>query len=265
VSINTVAKLLVDAGEACAAFHHATVRDVKASRVQCDEIWSFNYAKQKNVAKAKAAPFGAGNVWTWTALDSDSKMILSWAVGDRGAETANLFMDDLASRLASRVQLTTDGHAVYLDAVAGAFGNNIDYAMLVKLYGEEPTAIGPERKYSPGECIGTRKEEKIGLPSRKDISTSHVERSNLTMRMSMRRFTRLTNAFSKKIDNHVHALSLYFVWYNFCRTHKAHKLSPAMAAGVTDKLLSMEDIAAMVEERTPKPGRRGPYKKRIAA
>ena len=265
VSINTVAKLLADAGEACAAYHHEHVRNVKAARVQCDEIWSFCYAKAKNVADAKAAPFGAGDVWTWTALDSDSKMILSWAVGGRGADTANLFMDDLAGRLAAPVQLTTDGHKAYLDAVAGAFGNQIDYGMLVKLYGEEKRPVGPERKYSPGECIGARKETITGNPDKRHISTSHVERSNLTMRMSMRRFTRLTNAFSKKIDNHIHALSLYFVWYNFCRMHKAHKLSPAMAAGVTDHLWSMEDIAALVEARAPKPGRRGPYKKRTTA
>lgn len=259
VSINTVSKLLVDAGNACAAFHHETVRDVEAKRVQCDEIWSFCYSKAKNVETAKAAPYGAGNVWTWTAIDSDSKMILSWAVGDRGAETANYFMDDLADRLASRVQLTTDGHAVYLDAVAGAF-NDIDYAMLVKLYGEE-AGKGPERKYSPGECIGARKEPKAGNPDPRHISTSHVERHNLTMRMSMKRFARLGNAFSKKIDNHIHALSLYFVFYNFTRTHKAHRMSPAMAAGVTDKLWSMDDIVGLIDARAPKPGRPKSYRK----
>lgn len=248
VSINTVSKLLVDAGNACAAFHHETVRDVEAKRVQCDEIWSFCYAKRKDVEKAKAAPEEAGDVWTWTAIDSDSKMILSWAVGDRGAQTANYFMDDLAERLASPVQLTTDGHAVYLDAVAGAFGNDIDYAMLVKLYGDDG-GKGPERKYSPGECVGARKEPKTGNPDARHISTSHVERHNLTMRMSMKRFARLGNAFSKKIDNHIHALSLYFVFYNFTRTHKAHKLSPAMAAGVTDRLWSMEDIVDLIDAR----------------
>jgi IS1 family transposase len=248
VSINTVAKLLKDAGEACAAFHFDTVRNVSAKRVQCDEIWSFCYAKQKNVPQAKAAPFGAGNVWTWTALDSDSKMILSWMVGSRDAETANFFMDDLSQRLANPVQLTTDGHSVYLDAVAGAFGDDVDYAMLVKIYGEDPLP-GPERKYSPGECIGARKEPKIGEPDPRHISTSHVERSNLSMRMHMRRFTRLPNAFSKKIDQHIAALSLYFVFYNFVRTHKAHKLSPAMAAGVSDRLWSMGDIVALIDAR----------------
>lgn len=264
VSINTVAKILADAGEACAAYHHEHVVNVRARRVQCDEIWSFCYAKQKNVGDAKAAPFGAGDVWTWTALDSDSKMILSWAVGGRGADTANYFMDDLAGRLAAPVQLTTDGHKAYLDAVAGAFGNNIDYAMLVKLYGEEAGPKGPERKYSPGECVGARKEPITGNPDERHISTSHVERANLTMRMSMRRFTRLTNAFSKKIDSHIHALSLYFVWYNFVRTHKAHKLSPAMAAGVSDRLWSMDDIVALIDARAPQPGKRGPYRKKAA-
>jgi IS1 family transposase len=263
VSINTVAKLLTQAGDACGAFHYETVRNVHAKRVQCDEIWSFCYAKAKNVEAAKAAPAGAGNVWTWTALDSDSKMILSWMVGDRSANTANDFMDDLAQRLADRVQLTTDGHHVYLDAVAGAFGNNVDYAMLVKLYGENPSAAGPERKYSPADCLGARKEPVIGMPDYRDISTSHVERQNLNIRMGVRRFTRLTNAFSKKIDQHIAALSLYFVHYNFVRTHKAHKLSPAMAAGVADRLWSMEDIVALIDARAPKPGKRGPYKKRL--
>jgi IS1 family transposase len=265
VSYKTILKLLKDAGEACAAYHFETVRNVQAKRVQCDEIWSFCYAKQKNVRAAKAAPAGAGNVWTWTALDSDSKMILSWMVGDRGAETANFFMDDLASRLANPVQLTTDGHHVYLDAVAGAFGNAIDYAMLVKLYGEDHGAVGPERKYSPGECVGARKEPKIGMPDRAHISTSHVERHNLTMRMSMKRFGRLTNAFSRKIDNHIHALSLYFVFYNFTKTHKAHRMSPAMAAGVADRLWSMEDVVALIDARAPKPGKRGNYRKHIVS
>jgi IS1 family transposase len=262
VSPNTVDKLLVQAGEACAAFHFETVRNVKAKRVQCDEIWSFCYAKAKNVPQAKRPAVGAGDVWTWTALDSESKMMLSWMVGRRNAETANFFMDDLASRLANPIQLTTDGLHTYLDAVAGAFADDVDYAMLVKLYGEDP-APGPERKYSPGECIGARKEPKIGDPDPRHISTSHVERQNLNMRMGMRRFTRLTNAFSKKIDNHIHALSLYFVFYNFVRTHKAHKLSPAMAAGVSDRLWSMDDIVALVDARVPKPGSRGPYKKKV--
>jgi IS1 family transposase len=261
VSINTVTKLLIDAGEACAAYHDEAVRDVKASRVQCDEIWSFCYAKDKNVAKAKAAPEGAGDVWTWTALDSDSKMILAYEVGDRSGATAIEFMDDLRARLATRVQLTTDGHKAYLEAVEGAFGGDVDYAMLVKLYGDDPNR-GPERKYSPSICKGAKKQIVEGNPDKKAISTSHVERSNLTMRMGMRRFTRLTNAFSKKLENHLHMLSLYFVHYNFCRIHKAHKVSPAMAAGVSDTLHDVEWIVSMINARAPKPGPRGPYKKR---
>jgi IS1 family transposase len=184
VSINTVSKLLVDAGEACAAYHYEHVRNVQAKRVQCDEIWSFCYSKQRNVASAKVAPYGAGNVWTWTALDADSKMILSWLVGGRDAEAANLFIDDLRDRVAGRMQLTTDGHSVYLDAVAGAFARDeIDYAMLVKLYGESPDTRTPERKYSPPECVGTRKRAITGNPDLTHVSTSLVERHNLTMRM----------------------------------------------------------------------------------
>ncbi len=265
VSINTVTKLLEDAGEACGAYHWEHVRGVKAKRVQCDEIWSFVGAKQKNVATAKAAPEQAGSVWTWTALDSDSKMILSYMVGGRDAESANFLMDDLVQRIDGRVQLTTDGHKAYLEAVAGAFNEGgIDYGMLVKLYGE-PKGKSDERRYSPAECVGARKTRITGDPDPKHISTSHVERMNLNMRMGMRRFTRLTNAFSKKIDNHVHALSLYFVWYNFCRQHKAHRLSPAMAAGVADRLWSMEDVVALIDARAPQPSKRGPYKKRQKA
>lgn len=262
VSFNTVAKLLQDAGEACAAFHFNTVKDVKAKWVQCDEIWSFCYAKQKNVATAKSPTYGAGDVWTWTALDSDSKLIISYMVGDRDAETANFFMDDLRSRISGRTQLTTDGLRLYVDAVAGAFGNEeVDYAMLVKLYGESAGA-GNERRYSPVECIGAQKRRITGNPDAKHVSTSHVERQNLTMRMSMRRFTRLTKAFSKKLDNHIDALSLYFVFYNFARIHKTLRVSPAMAAGLTDKLWSMEDIAVLIDAREGEPKKRGPYKKR---
>lgn len=263
VSINTVSKLLVDAGKACAAFHDETVRGVTAERVQCDEIWSFTYAKQKNVADAKAAPEEAGDTWTWTALDSDSKLIVSYLVGGRDSEYANAFMDDLAGRLANRVQLTTDGHKAYLEAVEGAFGADVDYAMLVKLYGE-PKGKQHERRYSPGECCGTRKDVIEGEPDKAKVSTSHVERQNLSMRMHMRRFTRLTNGFSKKFENHLHMVSLYTVFYNFVRIHKTLKMSPAMAAGITDEPLEMEDIVKLIDAAAPKP-KRGPYKKRAAS
>jgi IS1 family transposase len=260
VSINTVTKLLVEAGEACAAYHDANVRNVKAQRVQCDEIWSFCYAKAKNVATAKAAPEEAGDVWTWTALDADSKMIISYLVGGRDSEYAIEFMDDVAARLANRVQMTTDGHKAYLEAVEGAFGGDIDYAQLVKMYGAAPESM--KGRYSPAECTGIRKRRIEGNPAREDVSTSYVERQNLTMRMSMRRYTRLTNAFSKKIDNHIHMLSLYFVHYNFCRIHKSLKVTPAMAAGVSDTLHNMEWIVRLIDERAPEPKKRGPYKKR---
>jgi len=260
VSINTVSKLLVQAGQTCAEYHDEHVRNVKAQRIQCDEIWSFCYAKEKNVKHAKAAPDGAGDVWTWTALDADSKMIVSYLVGGRDSEYAMEFMDDVASRLANRVQMTTDGHKAYLEAVEGAFGGDVDYAQLVKMYGAAPESM--KGRYSPAECIGIRKRRIEGRPVKADVSTSYVERQNLTMRMSMRRFTRLTNAFSKKVDNHCHALSLYFLHYNFCRQHKSlGGISPAMAAGVSDTLHDMGWIVGLIDARAPKPGRRGPYKK----
>jgi IS1 family transposase len=239
------------------------VRNVTAKRVQCDEIWSFCYAKAKNVPTAKSAPEGAGDVWTWAALDSDSKLIVSWLVGGRDSNYAIELMDDLRSRLVNRVQLTTDGHKAYLEGVEGAFGGDIDYGMLIKMYGEDKSRSA-ERKYSPSVCTGARKRWVEGDPDPAKVSTSHVERHNLTMRMSIRRFTRLTNAFSKKIENHCHALALYFVWYNFCRQHKAHKLSPAMAAGVTDTLRDMEWIVSLIDARAPKLGRRGSPIERIS-
>lgn len=258
VSINTVAKLLVDAGNACVAFHDRHVQNVKATRVQCNEIWSFCYAKNRNVADAKAAPEGAGDVWTWTALESDTKLLVTWAVGSRNAEMASILMHDLQGRLANRVQLTTDGHRAYLDAVAGAFGDSgVDYAMLVKLYGDAPPDT--ERKYSPSECVGTRCQRITGDPDPAHISTSHTERHNLTMRMSMKRFARLSNAFSKKVDNHCHMIALYAVWYNFVKMHKTLRMTPAMAAGVTDKLWSIEDIAEMIDATLSEPGKRGRY------
>lgn len=265
VSINTVSKLLVDAGKFCADLHDREVRNVKAQKVQCDEIWSFTAAKQKNVATMKNAVDGAGDTWTWTALDSDSKIIISWLVGGRDGEYALAFMDDVKDRLANRVQLTTDGHKAYLNAVEEAFGADIDYAMLVKMYGEpEGRAVPQERRYSPAICTGAKKTRIEGSPDPEFVSTSHVERANLTMRMANRRFTRLTNAFSKKFENHVHMVAIYTVWYNFIKMHKTLRMTPAMAAGVTDKLWSMDDLVAMMDRVAPKPGRRGPYKKRNA-
>lgn len=266
VSINTVSKLLDEAGRAALAFHDENVRGLQSQRIQCDEIWSFVYAKNKNVVDAKSPPKGAGDVWTWTALDADSKLICSWAVGQRDAYWAYAFMDDLKGRLANRVQLTTDGLKHYLVAVEQAFGGtDIDFAQLVKIYGDVPKGRGAEaseRKYSPPECIGAKKTPIVGKPDAKHISTSYVERQNLTMRMSMKRFTRLSNAFSKKLANHRHALSLYFYFYNWCRIHKTLRVSPAMAAGLTDKLLSFEDLIERMDAVAPKPGRPATYKKR---
>lgn len=262
VSINTVTKLLVDAGETCLALHDELVRDVRASRIQCDEIWSFCYAKGKNVAKAKAATEDAGDVWTWTALDADTKLIVSYFVGDRSGQSAIALMDDLCSRLNNRVQITTDGHKAYLEAVEGAFGGDVDYAQLIKLYGDVPESH--KGRYSPAECTGIKKNRIEGNPDLKHVSTSYVERQNLNMRMGMRRFTRLTNAFSKKLDNHIHALALYFMFYNFTRIHKSLKVTPAMAAGITGKLWSMEDIAHAIDARAEPPKKRGPYKKKAA-
>jgi len=260
VSINTVAKMLVNAGKVCAAFHDEQVRGVTAKRVQVDEIWSFTYAKQKNVATAKAAPAEAGDTWTWTALDADSKLIVGWLVGGRDAEYANAFMADVAARLATRVQLTSDGHKSYLEAVEGAFGADVDYAQLVKMFGTSPENL--RGKYSPAECTGIKKTVIEGEPDEKHISTSYVERQNLTMRMHMRRFTRLTNGFSKKFESHVHMVALYTVFYNFTKIHKTLKLTPAMAAGITDKLMSMEDIANLIDAAAPAVGRPKTYKKR---
>jgi IS1 family transposase len=259
-SKHTISKLLVDAGKACAAYHDEHVRGVKAKRVQCDEIWSFTYAKQKNVAGAKAAPEDAGDTWTWTALDADSKLIVSWLVGGRDAEYANAFMQDVAGRLANRVQLTTDGHKPYLEAVEGAFGADVDFAQLVKIYGAVPKG---DTRYSPAECLGAKKRRVEGAPDKAHVSTSYVERQNLTMRMHMRRFTRLTNGFSKKIENHAHAVALHFMYYNFVKQHKGLKgVSPAMAAGVTTRLWEMSDIVDVVDAAESVPTKRGPYKKR---
>ena len=259
VSINTVSKLLVDAGNACAAYHDDAVRGLNSKRIQCDEIWSFTYANDKNVKNAKAAPEGAGDTWTWTALDSDSKLIVSYLVGSRDAGYAHEFMQDVADRLENRVQLTTDGHRVYLDAVEGAFGGQVDFAQLVKIYGA--THESAKGRYSPAECKGARKVAVTGHPDFNKVSTSHVERQNLTMRMHMRRFTRLTNAFSKKFENHAHMVALYTVFYNFIKIHKTLSVTPAMEAGISDTVRDFEWIVGLIEVNAPKTGPRGPYKK----
>ncbi|MGH6715331.1 MAG: IS1 family transposase [Bradyrhizobium sp.] len=262
VSINTVTKLLIEAGKFCAGFHDAKVRMVEAKRVQVDEIWSFTAAKQKNVARMKAPVDGAGDTWTWTAIEADTKLIVSHFVGGRDGECAMWFMDDLRSRLANRVQLTSDGHRAYLEAVEGAFGGDVDYAMLVKIYGNSPEAA--KGRYSPAECIGAKKERIEGNPDPKYVSTSYAERQNLTMRMHMRRFTRLTNAFSKKFENHAHMVALYAVWYNWIRIHKSLRITPAMAAKLTDRLWSWEEVVLAMDADVPAAKKRGPYKKTAA-
>ena len=241
-SINTVTKLLVEAGKACAWYQDTMLRNLPCQRVQVDEIWSFVYAKEKNVPDAMKGQ--AGDVWTWTAICADTKLVPSWRIGSRDAETARDFVADLAGRMGNRIQLTSDGHRAYLEAVEQAFGDDVDFAQLVKIYGNSPEA---EKRYSGSDVIGTRKDILRGKPDKAHVSTSFVERQNLTMRMSMRRFTRLTNAFSKKIENHGHAIALHFMYYNFARIHKSLRVSPAMAAGVTDKLWSIEDIVDMID------------------
>jgi IS1 family transposase len=264
VSFNTVAKLLVDAGKACAAFHDEKVRGLMTERVQVDEIWTFTAAKQRNVPGMKRPVPGAGDTWTWTAIDADSKLIVSWLVGGRSREYAVAFLEDVAERLLLRIQLTSDGHGPYPQAVEQAFGDDVNFAVLQKIYRATPD--GSKGRYSPAQCIGATKEIIEGRPDPKHISTSYAERQNLTMRMQMRRFTRLTNAFSKKFDNHVHMVALYTVWYNYVKQHKSLKgLSPAMAANISDTLWSVTDLAEMVEAATPKSGKRGPYKKSITA
>ena len=256
----TVSKLLCDAGKACAAYHDEHVRNLKSKRLQLDEIWAFVYAKQKNVANAKAAPDGAGDIWTWTALDADSKLIASYFVGGRDGECAMWFVDDLRSRLANRVQITSDGHKAYLEAVEGAFGGDVDYAQLIKIYGA--SSVSAKGRYSPADCTGIKKQRVEGDPDMAHVSTSYVERSNLTMRMHMRRFTRLTNGFSKKVENHAYAVALHIMYYNFVRFHQKLRTSPAMAAGVSERLWEVADIVAMIEaEEANADRKRGKYRK----
>jgi IS1 family transposase len=245
VSINTVTKLLVDVDRACEKFHDNHVVGVNAKRVQADEIWSFVYSKEGNIPEEKRGEEGIGDVWTWTAIDADTKLMISWYVGDRTKETATLFMKDLADRVTDRIQLTTDSLNSYISAVYEAFGTHIDYARLTKIYGADPSV--PKGKYSPAICTGVKRDREIGCPDKEHISTSYVERQNLTMRMHMRRFTRLTNAFSKKIENHCHAIALHFVYYNFCKVHKTLRVTPAMAAGLTQDIMSLEELVKLAD------------------
>jgi IS1 family transposase len=241
VSKNAIARLLLALGPACVAYQDKALRNLTSKRIQCDEIWSFIGGKDKNISEEKKSQ-GLGSVWTWTAIDADSKLIVSWLLGSRDAGSAYEFMQDVAGRLRHRVQLTTDGHKPYLAAVEDAFGADIDYAVLQKLYGAEQS---DEKRYSPAVCIGTKQETITGTADPKHISTSYVERQNLTMRMSMRRFTRLTNAFSKKVENHAAAVALYFMWYNFGRVHQTLRVTPAMEAGVSAHVWSVEEIVAL--------------------
>ncbi len=258
VSINTVTKLLVDAGNASSDYQNRTLVNLKCKRIQCDEIWAFCYAKERNVPSDKKGHFGYGDVWTWTSIDADTKLVPSFLIGNRDARSARMFIEDLASRLASRVQLTTDGLKVYLEAVEGAFGCDVDYAMLVKTY----ESSQEETRYSPAVCTSCERKPVTGKPDPDHISTSFVERQNLTMRMGMRRFTRLTNAFSKKVENHAYQVALHFMHYNFARIHKTLRVTPAMEAGISDHVWSIEEIAGLLPE--PKAGPRGPYKKKAA-
>lgn len=245
VAKNTVVKLLADVGQACLGYQDKTLRNLPCKRIQCDEIWSFCYAKEKNLPEKLRGKFGYGDVWTWTALCADTKLVPCWLIGRRSARYANHFISDLASRLANRVQLTTAGHCVYLDAVERAFGSEIDYAMLVKLYGNDRTES--EARYSPAECIGAMSTPIVGKPDSRYISTSFAERHNRTMRMQMRRFTRLSNGFSKKLENHQHAVALYFMYYNCCRIHQTLRVTPAMEAGVSDHVWDVAEMVALLD------------------
>jgi IS1 family transposase len=246
VSKPTILKLLAAVGVVCLEYQDRVFRNLSCQRLQLDEIWSFCYAKQANVPEKMRGVFGYGDVWTWTAIDAQTKLVPCWVVGLRTADFAQAFIADLKSRLKDRAQLTSDGLKLYVTAVSDNFGTEVDFAQLEKYYGT-PEKIQPGKLYPVSECIGSRKVERIGNPDRKHISTSFVERQNLTMRMVMRRFTRSTNAFSKKIENHVHAISLYFMYYNFCRIHQTLRITPAMAAGVTSRLWDLEDVVSLLE------------------
>lgn len=258
VARNTVTKLLVDIGESCMKFHDEHVRNVRVKRLQCDEIWAYVGAKAKNVSPAKK-DIGWGDVWTWVGIDADTKLVVSYLVGGRGADWAMDFMKDAASRIKGRVQITTDGHKAYLNAVEDAFGMDVDYAQLQKIYG---ASLETETRYSPAVCIGCDMKTVSGNPDPKHVSTSFVERQNLTMRMHMRRFTRLTNAFSKKIDNHAYAVALHFMYCNYVRIHQTLRVTPAMEANLSDHVWSIEELIEKTEQYLPKPSKRGPYKKR---
>ena len=251
VAINTVVKLLQDLGSVCLDYQDKVMRELPCQRLQCDEIWSFVYSKAKNVPEEYKGEFGYGDVWTWTAIDADTKLVPCWHVGGRDGRDAWVFTKDLASRLANRVQLTSDGHKAYLEAVDRAFGSEIDDAMLQKLYGPVELSKEARRRYSPAECVGAEKKIIQGQPDKDHISTSYVERQNLTMRMSMRRFTRLTNAFSKKLENHMYVIALHFAHYNFCRPHKSlanpYPRTPAMAAGLTDHIWTTEELLSLLD------------------
>jgi IS1 family transposase len=259
VAKNTVTKLLVDMGTVCSVHMDRLMRDLPCERIQCDEIWAFVYAKQKNVPLEKRDE--AGDVWTWIAIDPDTKLVPTYHVGPRDLGAAHAFMHDLARRLRNRIQLTTDGHEAYRSAVRAAFGANVDYAQLVKQYGTDQDPSRPEKRYSPSICIGADPIPVNGDPDAAHISTSHVERLNLTMRMSMRRYTRLTNAFSKKVENLTAAVSLHFMHYNFCRVHKSLSTSPAVAAGVADHVWTLDELIGLLEEAEAVPTRRGRYTK----
>lgn len=245
VARNTISSLALAAGAVCAKYQDKVLINLNSTKIQCDEIWQYIYCKDANVPAAMKDQFGIGSVWTWVAIDSDSKLICSWMVGPRDAKSAYLFMQDLAPRLLNRVQLTTDGLQAYLSAVEATFGSEIDYAQLIKIYGAPRES---EARYSPADCIGCRVQEVSGSPDRKHISTSYIERQNLTMRMHMRRYTRLTNGFSKRLENHMAALALHFMYYNFVRVHQTLRTTPAQAAGVDSRLWEMSDIVNLIEQ-----------------